>query len=204
MTLKIGILIIGLPLIFSKCVPKDYVYTYVSADSESGQVKAIPFTGNDFRFNCNLSWDTVIVNKEKAVPVLLTLIINGQHQYWPKGLRFELYYNDQRIKLSDSVKFNVTTVLDNRVSYFRAVKNTINIPELLLKLKLEEQIPDSVSYFSIAGSYKTCAVANKTNPDNLKITIKAFWDKGSDSKQMNYILKKVEKQDYHLPVRPFG
>ncbi len=204
MKIGIGILVIGLLLIFSACTPKEYIYFYENDVADDVKAKGGSFTANDFKFNCNISWDTIILDKEKAVPISLALVFKGQHQFWPKDLRFELYFNELKIKLSDSIKFNITAVIDDKISNFKYTENEINIPKLLQKLKQQETIPDSTKYFSIVGSYEKYGVGNKTNPDKLKIIVKAFWDKGSDSKEMNYSLKKVEKEEYHMPVRPFG
>ncbi len=196
--------IIALLLIFSGCAPKDYIYVYESEEAGDVKVKSTSFNANDFRFNCNVGWDTAIVDKEKTVPMSLTLKVIGQHQFWPKNLKFELYFNDQRVKLTDSVKFNITTVIDDKISNFKCTENEIDIPRLLEKLKKQESIPDSVAYYTLVGTYRKYDVGNKVNPDKFKIMVKAIWDKGSESNEVNYFLKKVEKEEYHMPVRPFG
>jgi len=68
-------------------------------------------------------------------------------------------------------------------------------------------LPDSLVYFNVISTYQKYYIGNISNQPSFQVKIKTFWDGGNDVKEINYILKKVEKAkkgEYKLPIRPYG
>lgn len=193
-------------LCFTRCAPKEYVYYYENQEDLQEKVKDVPFTANDFRFKCDLSTDSKIVDKEKTEPISLKLIFIGQSEYYPPNLRFEVYVNNIKITLSDTVSYNITTVIDDHVTYFKDSSTVFNIPDLIAKIKKEKNLPADLKYFSVVSAFPRYYIGNTSNPETIQIKVKTFWDNGSNILEKNYILKKheIKKEKYHLPIRPFG
>lgn len=191
---------------YTSCKPKEHIYVYENEEDLQGKVKDVPFSANDFRLKFDLGTDSIIVEKEKTEPISIKLVFIGQYQYYPTDLRFEVFINNEKITLSDTVRYNITTVLDDHVTYFKDSSTILNIPELITKLKKEKNLPENVNYFSVVSAYPRYYIGNTTNPDSIKIKVILFWDKGKSITEKNYILKKIEfrKEEYHLPIRPFG
>jgi hypothetical protein len=193
-------------LSFTKCTPKESFYIYENQENIQGKSEDIPFNPNDFELKLELGTDSVILDKEKTAAISIKLFFIGQYQYYPPNLNFEVYINNKKITLSDTIKYHITTVIDDHVTYFKDSANTLNIPELITKLKKEKNLPADLNYFSVISVYPRYYIGNKTNPDSIQIKVKLFWDNGNSITEKNYILKKVEykKEEYHLPIRPFG
>lgn len=194
-------------LIFTSCTPKEYIYRYESDEDVSATTKKVPFNPNNFEVKFDLSVDAIIENKDKAVPLSVKLLLFGEHQYYPKNLRVELYVDDKKIMLNDTISYNITTVTEDHVTYFKDTTNSLNIPDLISNLKKEKSLPDSLVYFEVTSIYKRYYLENTSNPEKIQLKVKTFWEGGSDVKEINYTLKKVEKpkkEEYKLPVRPFG
>lgn len=193
-------------LSFTKCTPKEYIYFYENQEDVAGKAKEVQFTANDFKLKFDLGTDSVIVDKEKTAAISLKLFFIGQYQYYPTNLSFEVYVNNKIIKLSDTVRYHITTVIDDHVTYFKDSSTVLNIPELITKLKKEKNLSADINYYSVVSAYPRYYIGNKINPDSIQIKVKLFWDNGKSVTEKNYILKKIEyrKEEYHLPIRPFG
>ncbi|MBI5541437.1 MAG: hypothetical protein HY951_15335 [Bacteroidia bacterium] len=191
---------------FTSCEPKEYIYYYEDQENIQNKVTEVPFKANDFRLKLDLGTDSIIVDKEKAAPISVKLVFIGQHQYYPPNLRFEVFVNNKQIKLADTICYNITTVLDDHVTYFKDSSTILNIPEIISKLKKEKNLPADLNYFSVVSAYQRYYIGNTTNPDTINVLIKTFWDTGKSITEKKYILKKVEnkKEEYNLPIRPFG
>jgi hypothetical protein len=191
---------------FTKCSPKEYFYYYESGEDIQENAKDVPFTANDFRLKFDLGTDSIIKDKEKTAAISVKLIFIGQCQYYPPNLRFEVYINNEKISLSDTVNYTITTVIDNHVTYFKDSSTVFNIPDLIAKIKKEKNLPADLKYFSVISSFPRYYIRNTTNPDSIQIKVITFWDNGKSILEKKYILKKVEykKEKYHLPIRPFG
>jgi hypothetical protein len=191
---------------FTNCTPKECIYVYENQEDDAGKVKNVPFNANDFRVKFDLGTDSIIIKKEKTEPISIKLVFIGQHQYYPPNLRFEVYVNENKIELSDTVRYSISTVIDDHVTYFKDSSTVLNIPELITKIKIENNLRSDLNYFSVVSAYPRYYIGNTINPDTVKIKIITFWDNGQSILEKIYILKKIEyrKEEYHLPVRPFG
>jgi len=191
---------------FTKCSPKEYYYHYENQDDFQNKVKEVPFKANDFKLKFDLETDSIIKDKDKTSAISIKLIFIGQYQYYPPNLRFEVYLNNEKIILADTINYKITTVINDHVTYFTDSSAVFNVPELIAKIKKEKNLPADLKYFSVISAFPRYYIGNTTNPDSIQIKVKTFWDNGSDILEKKYILKKVEyrKEKYHLPVRPFG
>ena len=191
---------------FTKCAPKEYYYFYEDQDNLQNKIKEVPFTANDFKLKFTLGTDSVIKEKENTEAISLMVMFIGQHQFYPPNLRFEVYLNNEKITMSDTVSYKITTVVDDRVTYFTDTSTIFNIPDLIAKIKKEKNLPTDINYFSVISVFPRYYIGNTLNPESIQIKVKTFWDNGSSILEKSYILKKVEyrKEKYHLPIRPFG
>lgn len=194
-------------LIFTACTPKEYIYRYESEEDISGKVKEVPYNPNNFKVKCSLDADSIIEDKDKVVALSVHLALLGEHQFYPKNLKVELYVDGKKIMLNDTIHYNITTVTNDRVTYFKDTTTSLNIPDLISNLKKEKNLPDSLIYFDVISSYKRYYIGNTTNPPTIQIKVKTFWDGGEAVKEINYTLKQFEKPkkgEYKLPIRPYG
>jgi hypothetical protein len=189
-----------------KCSPKEHYYIYEEQEDSQDKIKEIPFNVNDFRIKFSLGTDSIIKDKEKTEAIAIQLVFIGQYQYYPPNLRFEIYLNNEKITMSDTISYNITTVIDDHVTYFTDTSTVFNIPELIERIRQEKKLSTDLTYFSVVSAFPKYYIGNTTNPESFQIKIKTFWDNGSAILEKNYKLKKVEyrKGKYHLPVRPFG
>lgn len=204
----INVLLLAL-FVFSNCgpsKPKEYIYYYEKTEApEEPKVKAA-YHDNNFRVKCELGLDSVIKNKGIVSPLSVKLFFLGRYQYYPKNLRFELYVDNKRIILFDTVSYHITTVIDDHVTYLKDTSTILNIPELITRIKAENNLSDSLKYFEVISVYPRYYLGNTANPETVHMKLKLIWDGGEETSEMNYILKKVEytKEEYRLPIRPYG
>jgi hypothetical protein len=192
-------------MIFTGCSDKKYGYTYFEEGEAVNAVKQIPFTPNDFKINFRLALDSVILDKDKPARVLVEVKISGQHQYWPRDLKMEVYCNDEKMSLTDSVKkYSISSVINDRVSYFTSNSSDFNIPELIGRLKQEHGIPDSINYYSVTCGLNSEYLKNDSNPERMTIKVKALWKDGSETMEKTFILTKVDITKHHARPRWYG
>lgn len=140
--------------------------------------------------------------KDPNIPTNLTLEIgfSGEYQYYPRGLEFELYEANKRIPL-DKADLTVTTVLNDRVSYFKLKESTSDVEALIAKLKADNNIPESVKYFSLAG--RIAGPLGPTNcPPKLKLKLRIKTAGGATDKEIEFELGTREYGK--ASNRPFG
>lgn len=191
--------------VFSNCSNKKYGYTYFEEGVDLNTVKAVPFKPNDFDINFRLALDSVILDKEKPSPLFVDVKISGQHQYWPKDLKIEIYCNDKRILIKDTEKkFSVSSVINARVKYFSVNLSEFNIPEVIDKLKNEHNIPDSVNYFKVTSGLDSEYFVSDSNPEKITVKLKASWNGGSEITEKTFILTKIDITKYRVQPRFYG
>lgn len=199
------VFLLAVALVFSKCSNKKYGYTYLEEGEELNTVKEVPFKANDFRINFRLALDSVILNKEKPAPVFVKVNISGQQQYWPKDLKIEIYCNEKRVQFQDSIiKFSVSSVINDQVRYFDMNASDFVVTTLVEKTKQEHNIPDSVNYYKVACSLNTEHFVNDSNLKEIKVKLKAIWNRGTETIEKNYILTKVDITKYPSNPRLYG
>lgn len=193
-------------MILTKCTPEKYVYFYENQDETKGKVKEVPYTSNDFRVNLDIATDSIIKEKDEVQNIYINFSFNGQFQYYPPNLKFEIYCNDEKIEVSDTIYYNITTVIDDHVTCYNDTNTALNIPELIQKLKAEKNLATELNYFSVVSAFPKCYIGNTTNPEKIEIKVKMVSDSVSNVITKTFNLKKTEINDeeYHLPVRPFG
>ncbi len=180
------------------CTPKKVYYEYSGFSS----IDLFPGDKNSVSFKFALKLDRTINAPGEPVKIFLETSFNGEHQYYPKNLRFEFYRDDKRIPYSDTSDVTVTTVLDGRVSYFPMKESCNDIAALIPRVKREKAIPDSVIYFVVSGVYRNNELMSGPAPDKINIKVKIFWENGSLEKDYPFELREIE---YGTPTnRPFG
>lgn len=199
------IIVLFVTLVFSNCSNKKYGYTYFEEGEDLNTVKEVPFKPNDFRINFRLELDSVILDKEKPSPVLVNVKISGQHQFWPEDLKIEIYCNEKRVHIKDSEKkFSVSSVINDRVTYFDISSSEFNIPDLIANLKKEHSIPDSVNYYKVTAGMTSEYFMNDSNLEKITVKLKATWNGGSETTEKTFILTKVDITKYRAHSRWYG
>ena len=109
------------------------------------------------------------------------------------------------MRLTDSVKkYSISSVINNRVSYFTANSSDFDIPELIGRLKQEHGIPDSVNYYSVTCGLKSEYLVNTSSPERMIIKVKVLWKDGSETMEKTFILTKVDITKYQATPRWYG
>lgn len=191
--------------IFSNCSDKKYGYTYFEEGVDLNTVKGVSFKPNDFDINFQLTLDSIILDKEKPAPVFVNVKISGQQQYWPKDLKIEIYCNDKRVLIKNTEKkFSVSSVINDRVSYFAVNSSEFNIPEVIDKLKKAQNIPDSINYFKVTSGLNSEYFVSDSNPEKITVRLKASWNGGSEITEKTFILTRVDITKYRVQPRFYG
>lgn len=198
---KLGIILSS--LLFLRCDDSSLADYYSYLQIVEGQPKATPVDNSKIHVHFQIAENIKITDTSKTENLNVQISFNGLIQVFPKDFHFELYANDQKITLPDTINYTITTVIDNSVRYFKSEEISFKVQEVLDSIKKKNSIPDSISYFSVAGIIQNIPLNNTHNPSILKLHLKAF-SKGSIfyDKEQVYELKRPRL--YKTRSRPFG
>lgn len=190
-------------LLFIRCddsAPANY-YSYLQIVKEQPQVTAVDERKLTIHFGT--TENIKLTDTSKTENIKTQISFHGLIQAFPQDLHFELYANDQRIALPDTIHYSITTVVDNSLKYLKSEETSLRVKEILDSARKKNNVPDSISYFKISGIMQNIPLNNTHNPSLLTLRLKAI-SKGNTfyDKEQVYELKRPTL--YKTRSRPFG
>lgn len=141
-----------------------------------------------------------INNPQEMTKLSVRLSFFGDLQFYPRSLDFEIYADGKRLQLQ-TPEITVTTVLNNRVTYFKLHEPLNDIPATIARLKAEKQLPQQLQYFRLSG-HIMAEIAEMKCPPEIHVELRVKHDGGVFSKVEKFSLRSIEYGK--ASNRPFG
>jgi hypothetical protein len=189
-------------LFFARCDEgklADY-YVYAEVTKEKPTAKVVP--QKIFSSEFGIADGFRVSNPEKVGGIKAEVHFSGLPADFPAGLQFELYADDKKIEMPDTIDYTITTVI-NSVRYFKYKATSLNINDVVTSVKRENNIPDSITYFSVAGIFNNIIINQPRDPRKITLALKTLIN-GRVVLERSHTYELTRPKLYNVRSRPFG